>query len=94
MPKTIKLKQIKQATMADPVLSKVAEFVSSEDWREARGRLEFMPYIKIIDELSVNSEQNVVLRGTKIVLSLADDVLKILHEGHLVILESFFQRDC
>ena len=74
--------------MATPVLSKVAEFVSSGDWHEAHGRPEFTPHVKIKDELSVNSEQNVVLRGTKIVLTLAllalaDDVLKILHESHL-----------
>ena len=76
MPKAIKLKQIEHVTMADPVLSKVAEFVLSGDWREAHGRPEFMPYIKIKDELSVNSEHNVILDGTKIVLTLAltDDV--------------------
>ena len=44
MPKTIKLKQIKNAMMADPVLSKVAEFISSGDWREAHGRSEFTLY--------------------------------------------------
>ena len=47
VPKTINLKQIKQVTMADPVLSKVAEFVSSGDWLEAHGRPEFTTYIKI-----------------------------------------------
>ena len=66
--------------MADPVLSKVTEFVPSGDCREAHGRPKFTPYMKIKVELSGNSEQNVVLCETKIVLplALADDVLKSL----------------
>ena len=53
LPRAITLHEVKAATADDPVLSKVAECISTGDWRDAYGKAEFQPYVNVKSELAL-----------------------------------------
>ena len=89
-PKAITLDEIKSATAADPVLQLAMSAIQTGQWKAAvhraktadRENLESLK--RVSAELCVNSDRNLILRGTKLVIpsALQDRVLAIAHEGH------------
>ena len=85
LPKAIALDEVKTATAADPVLSKVIEFITTGRWNEAYGKAEFQPYVNVKSELAVDADCSVVLRQTRLVIpaSLQQRVVDIAHAAHM-----------
>jgi len=85
LPRAITLDEVKAATAADPVLSKVMQFVTSGDWSHARGKAEFQPYVNVKSELAVDADRSVVLRQTRLVIptSLQQRIVDIAHAAHM-----------
>ncbi|KAK3711382.1 hypothetical protein QZH41_003258, partial [Actinostola sp. cb2023] len=90
VPIAINLEEVKSATLNDHTLQRVIECIRNGSWykKDAQDlRLDnraFNSYQMVKDELSVNAEGNLVLRGTKIVMpdSLQNRSVDIAHEGH------------
>ena len=89
-PKAITLDEIKSATTADPVLQLAMSVIQTGQWKAAvhraktanRKNLESLKHVST--ELCVNSDRNLILQGTKLVIpsALQDWGLAIAHEGH------------
>ncbi|KAK3749040.1 hypothetical protein QZH41_005695 [Actinostola sp. cb2023] len=90
VPIAIDLEEVKSATLNDHTLQRVIECIRNGSWykKDAQDlRVDnraFNSYQMVKDELSVNAEGNLVLRGTKIVMpdSLQNRSVDIAHEGH------------
>ena len=85
LPKAIALDEVKTATAADPVLSKVIEFITTGRWNEAYGKAEFQPYVNVKSELAVDADCSVVLLQTRLIIpaSLQQRVVDIAHAAHM-----------
>jgi len=85
LPRAITLDEVKAATAADPVLSKVAECISTGDWRDACGKAEFQPYVNVKSELAVDADRSIVLRQTRLVIpsALQQGIVDIAHAAHM-----------
>lgn len=87
VPKAISLEEVKRETLNDYTLQRVIESLRNNNWQPKDLKLDdkaFKSYQNVKDELSVNSEGNLVLRGTRIVIpaSLQNRSVDIAHEGH------------
>ena len=89
VPKAMYLEEIKCATLEDPVLQEVAKRIRSNQWHiPAPPDIDsnmFERYKQVRNELTVLNDNDLILRGTKIIIPsvLQTRVLAIAHEGHL-----------
>ena len=89
-PVAINLEEVKRGTLNAYTLQRVIESIRNSSWYHENTqelRLDnkaFKSFQTVKDELSVNAEGNLVLRGTKIVIpeSLQNRSVDIVHEGH------------
>ena len=91
-PKALTLNEIKNATRADKTLQAAAIAIKTGTWykyTECNGQNEIDSVIirslhKVRDTLTLISTEDVILRGTQIVIpkSLQDRVIDLAHEGH------------
>ena len=89
-PLAIDLEEVKRETLNDHTLQSVNESTRNNKWYQKDTqelRLDnkaFKSFQTVKDELSVNAEGNLVLRGTRIVMpeSLQNRSVDIAHEGH------------
>ena len=89
-PKTMTLREVAEATQADPVLRAVMEAVRTNRWYEARCAegLPLSPLYKTLQnnsaELSLGNNDTILLKGDRIVLpsSLQCRAVEIAHAGH------------
>jgi len=84
VPKTMTLEQIQHATRADSTLQKLIKCIRTEDWRAARNNAELKPFYPIRNELTTTNTDDVVLRGTRIVMpaALQTQAINLAHQGH------------
>ncbi len=89
VPKAMSLSDIQQATETDDTLQKLAELVRTGNWNSLTDSenvdiAELKMFSKIREELTVNTDSSIILRGTRIVLplSLRKQAMEIAHEGH------------
>jgi hypothetical protein len=78
-PDSMQIEDIKRATSKDQTLQEIIKAIGSGDWRTAPA-----PFKANKDEFSVTSDQQLVLRGTRIVMptSLISQTIALAHEGH------------
>ena len=96
VPKAMTLEQIKIATRQDVTLQKLVELIQNGNWYSINTP-EFLETIdktidiadlksfrNVKDELTVNSDSSIILRGSRIVIprNLREQALNIAHEGH------------
>jgi transposase InsO family protein len=92
VPKAMALEDIQQATTADATLQKLAELIRTNNWTLMSNEptatnvnvTELKLFAKVREELTVNDDSNIILRGTRIVMPLAlrQQAMAIAHEGH------------
>ena len=93
VPRAMTLLEIQEATKADPTLQAVVVAIHSNQWPSitspqkidpAVSLSEMQTFSKIKAELTVNEQDNIILRGSRIVLpvSLRHRAIQIAHEGH------------
>ncbi|CAB4022055.1 Hypothetical predicted protein [Paramuricea clavata] len=89
VPKALTLEEIKEATKADTTLQAVIQAVQTKQWHNAKlqprvDRKSVECFFHIQNELSVNSDQSLRLRGTRIVIpsKLQNHVIDLAHESH------------
>ena len=92
IPKAMSLDEIQQATKADSTLQRLAEIIHMEQWESIiRGSTyegvdcsELQLFSKVKDELTVNDDSDIILRGSRIVIptSLRQRAISLAHEGH------------
>ena len=82
IPTSMTIDEITEETITDPTLTKVCESLLSVKW-DNKGK-DIQPFLKCADELTVNKSQNIVLKGTRIVIpkSLQETATKLAHVGH------------
>ena len=89
-PIAIDLEEVKRETLNDHTLQRVIESIRNNNWHHKDSqdiKLDnkvFKSFQTVKDELSVNAEGNLVLRGTRLVMpeSLQNRSVDIAHEGH------------
>ena len=89
VPKALTLEEIKEATKADTTLQAVIQAVQTKQWHNTKlqprvDRKSVECFFHIQNELSVNSDQSLLLCGTRIVIpsKLQNHVIDLAHEGH------------
>lgn len=88
VPKAMTLREITDATKADPTLQAVISAVRTGQWHAPQGHdidiTSFNILKTVRDELSFSEEHNVVLRASQIVIprSLQQRAIDLAHEGH------------
>ena len=91
VPKAMTLQEIKDATKKDKTLEGLAKIIreqlwdSKPKWHELNtDNDDIRKYINVRDELTINDEADIVLRGSRIVIprSLQHRAISIAHEGH------------
>ena len=90
VPKSVTLKEIKLQTNNDSILTLIMGAIKNNSWHKAQKEVSdhdldaLMSFKMIKDELSVNSDENVILRDTRLVIqkSLQTRIVNIAHEGH------------
>ena len=89
VPKAMTLSEIQAATKDDPTLQKLAEIICNDNWMEEAtssqaDHEQLKAFHQVKDELTVNSEINVILHGSRIVIpaSLQQKAISLAHEGH------------
>lgn len=82
IPKLMTLEEIKNATEKDPILTRVKTSLQTGIWNDKDQDLK--PYQRCADELTVHASQNVLLRGTRIVIpkELQRKAVELGHVGH------------
>ncbi len=90
-PKAVRLEEVKAATESDAVLQKVIDYMRHGTWYRHKvdpvsnaDVQDIKSYHAIRDELTVNDEGNLILRGTRLVIpkALQERIINIAHEGH------------
>ena len=97
VPNALSLEDIKTETMRDPVLKILVQIISENHWYKLKdpdkyeifndfpkiSELRF--YEKIKNELTVNTERNIILKGNRIVVPkpYQNIVVKLAHQGHI-----------
>lgn len=61
------LTELQEATQADPTLCNLMKVIHSQKLYEVKNE-DFKAFIRVKDELSVNAESNLILRGSRIVI--------------------------
>ena len=90
VPKSVTLKEILLQTKNYSLLTLIMGAIKNNSWHKAQKEVSahdvdaFMSLKMIKDELSVNSDENVILRDTRLVIpkSLQRQIVNIAHEGH------------
>ena len=88
IPRAMTLAELQEATRADVTLQHLMGVICSGRWDDpvADGvdKAQFTQFAHVRDELSVNSDSNLVLRGCRIVIptSLQQRAVELAHEGH------------
>lgn len=93
VPKAMTLVEIQDATKNDPTLREVIRLIKDGSWRSLSGKQSvtegvdgstLMAFKRIKDELTVTVDEDIVLRGTRIVIphSLQCRAVSLAHEGH------------
>ena len=82
IPKLMTMAEITKATEDDPVLARVQESLRTGKWDYKDQDLK--PYQACADELTINGSQNILLRGTRIVVpsELQKKAVELGHVGH------------
>ena len=82
VPKSMTLNEIQEETIKDPTLTRVRESLISGTWDNKDKDIQ--PFIKCANELTINKSQNIILKGTRIVIpkALQDTATKLAHVGH------------
>ncbi|KAK7094703.1 hypothetical protein V1264_006216 [Littorina saxatilis] len=86
-PDAITLEDVQTATANDPVLQAIMKCVNSGRWHENThgiAKETFTCFRNIKDSLCVNAQQNILLKGSQLVIpsSLQARVVDLAHEGH------------
>ena len=90
-PKAISLDEVKRETVYDPTLQQLTKAIRTGNWTVSRtqqnsgvNQQEMNVYFKLCHEITVSNENNVFLKGTRIILpaSLRAHALSLAHEGH------------
>ena len=86
VPKAMSLREIQQMTKVDRTLQKLVILIQTGNWSqitEADG-VDVAEFSHIRDELTVNEDSNIILRGSHILMpsSLRQQAMSIAHEGH------------
>ena len=90
-PKAISLDEVKAETAYDPTLQHLTKAIRTGNWTVSRAQQsrgvnekEIQAYFKLRHEITVSIENNVLLKGTRIILpaSLRSRALSLAHEGH------------
>ena len=68
VPRAMTLDQIKNVTKADITLQMVVSLIKSGDWRSVADNAQLRPYFNVHNELAVNTEHDILLRQSRIVL--------------------------
>lgn len=93
LPKAMTLKMVQEETKKDPTLQEVIRLLDTGLWpnkpcesqdNNPVNYNDLRALFRLRDELTVNSEANVLLRGTKLVLptSLRQKAVDLAHTGH------------
>ena len=90
VPKSINLEEIQTETKNDSLLPMIMSAIKNNSWRTIEMQVldcdkDAFKNIKLIkDEFSTNSDENVLLRGTRLVIpkALQKRIVHIAHEGH------------
>ena len=94
VPKAMTLLEIQEATKTDQTLQYLAGIIRSNEWQSINSTLqtpghdisipELKAFSNVKDELTANEHDNIILRGSRIVLpaSLRLKAIQIAHEGH------------
>ena len=93
VPKAMTLEEIQQATAVDVTLQCLVHFIQKHAWNELDNlpqnfkdadRAELQLFKRVKDELTVNDQANVILRGSRMVVpkALRERAISIAHEGH------------
>ena len=82
IPKSMTIDQITEETIKDSTLTKVRESLLSSKWDNKDKDIQ--PFLKCAYELTVNKSQNIILKGTRIVIpkSVQETATKLAHVGH------------
>lgn len=80
VPNTLTISEIKEATQQDGTLRALRAAFKTGHWNVDS----LKPYQQIKDEITLDHANNILLRGTRIILpaSLQDRVIKLAHQGH------------
>ena len=91
-PKAMSLVEIQQATKADKTLQKLIELIHTNEWAVINedssmpdvNVAELKLFSRVREELTVNETDDLILRGTRIVIpgALRQQTLSLAHEGH------------
>ena len=81
IPKAMTIEEIQLETEKDPTLNDVKEAIKTGKWES----LSLTPYKLATNELTVNHENGIILRGNRIVIpeSLQKQAVALAHEGHM-----------
>ncbi len=80
VPQALTVSEVGEATSKDAVLCLVGEAIQTGQW----SNIQLKQFKLIKDDLAMDYDNNVLLRGTRIVIpiSLTKRVIQIAHEGH------------
>ena len=88
VPKAMTLSEIQKATRADQTLQQLAKMICTNQWDEqditGANLSDLKLFKKVKDDLTVDHDNNVILRGNRIVIpsSLQNRAMVLAHEGH------------
>ena len=93
VPKAMTLEEIQQATAEDVTLQCLVHLIQNDTWNDLDNlpqnlkdadSAELKLFQQLKDELTVNNQANIILRGSRIVVpkTLRDRAVSIAHEGH------------
>ena len=93
VPKAMTLDEIKQATAEDVTLQYLAYLIQNDSWNSLHTLpekfkdvdcAELSRFQRVKDDLTVNDQANIILRGNRIVIpkTLRERAISIAHEGH------------
>ena len=98
VPKAMSLSEIEAATKEDNTLRTLADLIRKDKWDLPRcqdsetgvNNAELRQFYKVRQELTVNDDANVILKGTRILMptKLRKQAIAIAHEGHQCIVKN------
>ena len=87
VPKAMSLAEIKEATVKDKTLQLLVQCIRTGKWELVESScniMELKQFKQICNELTVNADSNLILKGARILLptSLRKKAIELAHEGH------------